>query len=387
MRIFYHAKKTAEAAEELHVFIEVYATNPAFLQMFQYIRLSKESRKIIAWHRFPERANLIDLKKNNTKEISSPHTEFKKEELVQEVLNETIKEMENDPKLKLVLYANMDKLEVVLRPFLENIPQERIKHIHLFEDGLGVLFKYKDSPNAFGHCSAQEFVEALKQKQFLDGHMAFGLAYYYPLTMHLFGWDIIQDLPDYAEIRKNLKHIDVRNVDFDDLRETLSSKEKKLIYRLVDFDNDYWSKILKDKKSVIYTSGWLPPDRAKAEQNILKKLMSDEQFSGLKNSEYIWIYKPHPSWAAYNAIDALKRTFPQLMEMPAKIPFEILIIADLLPTKVAGFASSLFYTIDEGRILYYVTNTYREDVGNYADFLKRFKKMDERKILQLYDFM
>lgn len=40
---------------EFHVFLESYATNPAFTQMIQYVQLPRQIPKLIAWHRFPYR--------------------------------------------------------------------------------------------------------------------------------------------------------------------------------------------------------------------------------------------------------------------------------------------------------------------------------------------
>lgn len=45
----------------VHVFLEAYATNPALSQIIEFSTLPKTDRKIIAWHRFPNRKNELDL--------------------------------------------------------------------------------------------------------------------------------------------------------------------------------------------------------------------------------------------------------------------------------------------------------------------------------------
>ena len=83
--------------KELHVFLESYATNPALTQMIQYSKLSPKTRKIIAWHRFPNRGKLIDLKKHNTREVFLQPKEGQWSESAQKVLKVVLEELQQHP--------------------------------------------------------------------------------------------------------------------------------------------------------------------------------------------------------------------------------------------------------------------------------------------------
>ena len=60
---------TALILPPVHIFLEVYATTPAFLEMVEMVRLPKNEPKFFAFHRFPEISNLVDLKLMNATEI------------------------------------------------------------------------------------------------------------------------------------------------------------------------------------------------------------------------------------------------------------------------------------------------------------------------------
>ena len=368
---------------DLHVFLEAYATNPALLQMIQYVQLPKNVRKLIAWHRFPNRAQHVNLALNNTREVPLMEKEGYWVDATKRMLKATKEEMDKDPNLMLVLHANLRKYDTVISYFLNEIPKERIRHIHLYEDGVGELFK------AFEHyqgSSREETEKVLKGEEKPKSGTVFGLNYFYPTTIYFFEWKIAQVLPRIEYIINNIKHADIQDVDFDYYRRKLTQEQKALLYQLMGFDYKYWSNLLKDKKSVMFTMGFHFGDKRKeaAERAILHRLRSDADFSGLDASEYIWLYKPHPSFDAKTALPLMRKEFPDMIEVPAQIPFEIFVLADLKPTKVAGYSSSLFYVMEEPEILYFIQ---RGPNDGYLKFLKEVKYLNNNKILNLSDYM
>ena len=370
-------------SRELHVFLEAYATDPALLQMIQYVQLPKDVRKIIAWHRFPNRSEHVNLLLNNTREVLLKKGEWHWMDSTLRVLKATKEELEKDPRLMLILHVNMDKYNGVISYFLKDIPKERIRHIYLYEDGVGELFK---RPSTFDVCSQQEVDDALMNYKASKRNIIFGLARIYPITVYLFGWDMIQTLPRFSTIINNVKHVDIQDVNFERYGKVLTREQKDFFYQLVGFDYNYWSNILKNKKSVMFTMGYHHGNKKaeNAERKILKRLVSDTSFSGIKPEEYIWLYKPHPSYKAGSSISKMREEFPNMIEIPAQIPYEIFIMADLKPTRTAGYSSSLFYVLQETDILYFIR---RGPSDFYLNFLKDILHLSENKILDLEQFM
>lgn len=53
----------------IHIFLEVYATTPTFLEMVEMVQLPENEPKFFAFHRFPKRSEKVDLKSINAVEI------------------------------------------------------------------------------------------------------------------------------------------------------------------------------------------------------------------------------------------------------------------------------------------------------------------------------
>lgn len=365
---------------ELHVFLEAYATNPALIQMIYYVQLPQNTPKIIAWHRFPNLSQKVDLSLNNTIEVPLIQREGYWTDATNRVLKVTKKEMDKNPNLKLVLHANMGKYDTVLSPFLKQIPKERIRHIHLYEDGAGEIFKWN-----FEIPSKEEAEKILNGEQKSKQGVIFQLHHFFPTTIHLFGWKDAQKLSQYTNKIKNLKQADIRDVDFNYYRDLLKEDQKNLLWQLLGFDYNYWSNLLKGKKSVIFTMGFYFNNKnmENAEVNFLRRLMTDRSFSGINPAEYIWLYKPHPSFDAGATVSQVKEEFPNMVGIPAQIPFETFILAGLKPTKTTGYSSSLFYVLNESDILYFIR---RFKGDGYLAFLKDVRHLPDYKILDLHNF-
>lgn len=293
--------------------------------------------------------------------------------------------MEHHPELKLVLHVNLTKMNYVIRPFLDKIPLNRIERIHLYEDGYGILFKEALQQKEHQRYSAQEIQEGVINPQKWKAEMVYSLHKAYPITYHLFGWKYLLENPEYKSVTDYFEGADVQDVDFDLLSKELSNSQKQMIYKLAGFDYDYFYRLMHNKKSIVFTMGYYFDNKEKeaSERNFLNKLHTDELFSGIKADEYIWFYKPHPSYSAAGTIDAVRQEHKDMIEIPAQIPFEVFALAGLKPTYTAGFSSSLFYVLDDKDILYFI----RRGRGDYyLNFLMQVRHLNPKKILDLSDF-
>ena len=375
------------ASTDFHVFMEGYATNPAFSQMIEYVQLPKQLRKIIAWHRFPNRKAIINLDFNNTREVDLPSGEGYWPEVTQRVLKATKEELEKHPEYQLVLHANMWKMDFVLKPFLNNIPKERIKMIHLYEDGYGELFKnYFLNPNSQRIYSKTEIQEVINSEREWQNDMVYTLSELYPVTYHFFGYSAIQNEPKFQPLRSFLKDLRVKDIDFQSLNLTLTEKQKQMIYKLAGFDYNYYKNLIKDKKSFVFIMGYHFGNETNeaAERNVLKKIRTEPKFSGISDPEnWVWFYKPHPSFWAQNSIKPMQEAFPDIKEISPQIPYEIFVLAGLKPTYTAGYSSSAFYPLNKEDILFFIQR-YNND--NYKIFLEEVRHLDKDQFLNLNDF-
>ncbi|MBR2137353.1 MAG: hypothetical protein IJ852_05290 [Alphaproteobacteria bacterium] len=381
-----HTRSTAP--RELHVFLESYATNPAFSQIIEYVKLPQSTRKIIAWHRFPNRADILDLKAENTIEIPLQKGEFHWQNSTYRVLFATLFELIKDPDLQLIFHANMRKMNTVLRPFLTWIPKDRIAHIHLYEDGYGELFKNElwrtENQKSF---SPESLQKGLKNSTHWDDLMILQLHRFYPVTYHFYAYDTAKKDPQFHSMIEFLHELNIENIDFSELNQTLDNAQKQKIYHLSGFDYAYYADLMKNKKTVIYLMGYHPIDKENEafERLFLHRLREDETFTQIKAADYLWFYKPHPSFQASAAASVIKQEFPDMIEINARIPFEIFILSGLRPNYVAGYSSSAFYPMEKDEILYFIKRPW-DDFHNrlgdaYAAFLLNVRHVDENRLI------
>ena len=127
--------KRHEAAKQgqLHVFVE-FTTNGALLEMVEFVKLPADVPKIIAWGRFQNVKDRVDLSKYNAREIKCNTAD---------IVREVKKELRKHPNYKIVFYTTIDHAGVSLFPLLEEIPSKNVAHIHFFEEGHGALAIHK----------------------------------------------------------------------------------------------------------------------------------------------------------------------------------------------------------------------------------------------------
>ena len=247
--------------------------------MIEYSKLPKSVRKIIAWHRFPHRSEVLDLNAYNTREIDLAAAEGYYAEGTRRMLVAVHEEIEKNPNAVLVIYANFNHIPVAVKPFLEQIPKEKIKRIHLFEDGYGELFKwgkeYIENKNFYDPDLDKKTLQALIDNKIKwEVYHSFGLRWHYPITYHFLHAQEMDTVAHLKKFRKSLKDADIRTINFDKLRKTLSNEQKDIIYRLSGFDYPKYNKLMRGKKTFMFVLGYHfgNKDRLKAEEKLLQSL-------------------------------------------------------------------------------------------------------------------
>ena len=349
--------------KEIHIFFETYATGPAFSHMIEFSKLDKNTRKIIGWNRFTNRAQLFDLKAYNTVEIPMQQSNLKASENLFSFAATVFDEITKDPAATLVLHSSFDKVASVLKPLLTVVPKQRIKEIHLYEDGYGDVFKWTDdilNQDAQYSKNLKDETEKLlnnpMRKAWHIRHV-FGLRELYPVTYHFLNASKMKDIERFSKLNTLLKDANIQDTNFENFSKTLTEEQKQIVYQLSGFDYERFKKLMLNKKSIMFVTGFYFNDQRyiDAEMKVLSLIQENKlnNFTLENPQDYVWLFKAHPASGDIYKKNGLKEKFPNIVEVPSSIPFEIFILSGLKPTLTAGFSSSLFFSLNDKDILFY----------------------------------
>lgn len=360
----------------IHLFYDGLATQPAFLGMIDMLQLPKNEIKVFAWHRFTKRSALTDLSKINAVEVDVVGREGYGLANVTPFLEKVKELMKQYPNSPLIIWTNSNNINYFFDVFFREINKDKIKHIHLYEDGLGILFTKQNDFERFTFSS--DDIELIKEYWFGDGkdvqfpsNGKYLLHHLFPVTYHFFGLKQAYKMPIYQSFFDQMFGALFEDIDFNALKKRLTRQQKEMLYQLVGFDNKKYQKIFKKQKTFMYVSGYYLNHLHHvhhAEISYLKHLMK-------KYPDYYFLFKPHPSFDAFDKSLYMKENFASLEVLNAQMPYEIFVLADLNPDKIAGKTSSLFYTLKSEQVEGYIAHPF------YGKGLKIYMGLsDEKKV-------
>lgn len=335
----------------IHIYLDK-ATLPSVLQMIDIVTQPANEPKFIAWNR------LKNVKKTaRLSSLSATALDWDKPYTPQ-----LLTFINKNPQTQVVIHYN--KLhDDLFREIIEQIPLSRIKMVHSYEDATGYFWYEEDS-----------------KTQIKKGIR-------YPVTYHFLNASYLKkkkcdNTPRCIELREIFKNKPVQEINLKKSIKNLSESQKKQIYNLANVDIRPLKKEFSQHPNILFVSGfnWKNNQFDFNQLFLLRQLCPSSQ--NIKNKKpYHLFYKSHPDQSAMAYLNAsAKKICPQLIEIPAHIPFEILIIADLVPDKIAGYNSSLFFNVNPEDILFYIE---RNEKDYYLPFLKLFKKLPDEKIISL----
>jgi hypothetical protein len=112
-----------------------------------------------------------------------------------------------------------------------------------------------------------------------------------------------------------------------------------------------------------------------AEIEYLKQLIQ-------KYPDYHFLLKEHPSYSSFDKGTFVKEIFSDKIDIiNPRIPYEIFIIADIIPEKVAGRLSSLCYTLSNEQIESYIVHS------SYVNGLKKYINLDTKKQIKVDSYI
>lgn len=338
---FYFTKRPIQPVKEntVYIFADV-ATGATILEMVQFVRLPKSSRKFVAWGSYPNLAE--KLQSYNAIQIpfkTQPYNQLVFS--IQKGLKHTVQQLlEENPNTQFVFHTNMFHSRTLLFPILQMIPSDQVKHIHLYEDGYGnTVASLKER--------ILQHVTPERPHNMWDIAYPYYTHFVYPTTYHLAYPEEIRQNAEFNQLANILKNADIQPVDFYEIKTHLTRKQKNKLKDLFDFDDAYFRDLFQkgNKKTVVLLGGRpMNAKEARAFQVVNEKILAD--------TSYTFIFKPHPHPASESLAVELKKKHKDLVIIPRSIPMEVFLLFDVVPDYIAGYSSSVFLTFHTNFILY-----------------------------------
>lgn len=365
---------------EVHFFYEPYATMPALLEAIEFVKLPQEKQKIFAWHRFTDREKKIDLNKYSATELKIPAAEgFYYPAKVHQYILDLARKNSN---ATFILYTNLAHIKTLLIPLLQKLPKNRVKHIHLYEDGLcGVVSASILRNESIDEIPIQNIMNLKKVLEDPKNYSNYKISYrdifaiskIYPTTYHLGCENLFNQ-----RFNSLKKQIQVDFVDFRKIRYTLKPSQKELLWKLLDFDYNKYKKLLFHKKSLFLLGGFFFDNK---NSRLIFHQFADALQNGVLMripNDLVWLYKPHPSFSAKGDMEYMRDLEKKWEFIPPQIPVEVFILAELEPTYVAGYPSSANFSFyNEQTALLFKRSNYQKILENLGIEPKKFISVKE----------
>lgn len=359
--LFYYSKGNYP----IHIFFENVGTTPELGGLLEYVQLPRRDIKIIAWHRIKPNLSKEEQKNNNTILFELPKIEGQYSKTEANFLSFLKKELKKYPNKSIIIYTGLDHMNFSVK-IAKEFPQNPISHIHFYEDGVfnlasGFTSRYQIE-------SAQANAEQIKiLKDYIQGKNNYQphpilIADIFPTTFHIAGAKKLIG----SNIEKKMKRKNISDFNIYDYQEKLSDYEKQLFSKILDFDTETLKKQLKGKDLYLFTTGHIHPKITARWKETPKNMLNI--LTNARNGRYgnipkniVWGYKLHPSLGITDISPIIRKTFPDMIEIPSHIPFEALIVLNLEPKKILGAGSSLFYWLNSNQVLAYISHPYYDD--------------------------
>ncbi len=338
----------------IHIFYEGLATMPALIGIIDMIQLPQEEIKVFAWHRFPNRKDLVDLSQISATEIQTENKEGYVLVNGHKFIGEIKQILDKNPKSPVIVYTNLNNYKYFFDSFLPVVDRKRIKHIHLYEDGMGELLSFYHAFYDFGYTrqdikDLENYYYSSEKEKRVPDCAKYMLHELFDLTYHFYGVNEVKGHPALDKFFTFIKDKRIKDIDFKEIANTMTIEQKEIFFKLMDFDVKYYENLFKNNKIFIFFGGMhFTPSHDKYHAEIgylkwLKKAYPDHKF----------LFKPHPSYSSYDGKKDLLNYFPDMEIINPQLPYQVFTLAGLEADKYAGSASSLFYDLPQEKIVGY----------------------------------
>ncbi len=357
----------------IHIYID-YATMPALLQMADLVNQPIEDKKFLFFRRFPDLSQRIDLTQYNAVQIDLPTSEYANIHTniaIQEAISTIYAAHMN---AQYIIHSNLWWNEVLI-PILKIIPKEKIKHLHLYEDGISniIYSRKKDTlainPEKIDYKS--DLLSILSDEKEYNRQYNFAFHLLYPTTYYFSFIEYAKQHPEFDTFMSFLSGATLQEIDWYRLANSLTKEQKETIYHLTDFDINLYKEQIKNKQ----TDFFLLRGAFSSNEEQIKTTV--HLFKN-QDKNRLLVLKEHPSLFSRQIAKNIQHNIPNSIIFPKHIPFEVLILADLMPDTVSGYTSSAFFAVPAEKIKYFITT----DTDYYLPFLKELNIVSDEKIIK-----
>ena len=356
---------------KIHIYID-WATTPALLQMTDFVKQPQRDKKFIFWRRFPNLTERVNLAELNAVQIDLPQSEEKNNICYQIVENSIQTIYEQNPDTDYVIHTNLWWNELLI-PILRIIPKEHIKHLHIYEDGVSnIVHSRKHLTIAIqpDYDYASDLQHILNNQKEYSHHYDLTFHTLYPTTYYFGFVDYAKNNEDFYLFMNFIGTADIQEINYEKIAKKLSDKQKQQIFELVGFDIKDYKKQIENKPVDFF---------------LLRGAFSsiDEQIKTVptlfKNDKNrVLVLKEHPNLNNRIIAKKIQEKIPNSIIFPKHIPFEVLILADLMPDTVSGYTTSVFFTVPKEKIKYFITSNH----DSYLPFLKELNIITDEQVIQ-----
>lgn len=286
-------------------------------------------------------------------------------------------------RLNIEIYSNTTHALKNIKPIISSLsgnPNVNIAEINLYDDGSAEyinLYNWKNTPNKIDALNA----DLLVMKDYVEGYSTQSPSY----MSSRYNWHKLYDTEyhflraDYLTIEPNLNDLrdylgnSLEQMDWGKF-EQLSKAKQQLFLSIVGFDKDSLEKSYANSpnKNFVFTgtTTWAGNETrefyAKQQINVINNAINETSPLYL-GEEYDLFFKGHPRGGDIN--NMILNAFKDMINIPASISFEVLMMTGSLPDKVAGIASSLYFTIPAEKVDFIVF-TSSDDITDREEALK-----------------
>ncbi|QDJ12677.1 sialyltransferase [Mergibacter septicus] len=363
------------SAKNITVYLD-YATLPALNTLLDFAQ-NKDDRstvRIFGLSRFPLSQEIVDQYPAGVIKVAkmkrNDQTDF--DQLL-------FKEIEDSKEtVNLTIYANLTWAAKMLSPlaaYMHTHPNKvKIKHLYLYDDGSGdylALYQNRNKNIQQELEQAEKLLPYLlvaKEKEFSAEQFNLPAFYRYvwhksvPTTYIMLRPDYLTKDPLMQPLKTYLGDR-IEQMDWTKYQH-LTAEQQQFFLQLVGFTPEIKHSLETKQKKFVFTgtTTWLGDSKdreyyAKAQTNILNNFIQPNGalYIGEGYQNY---FKGHPRGLDIN--DYILAHTKELINISANIPFELLIMTDLLPEKVGGMVSSLYFSLPEKNISHLIFTTSKE---------------------------
>lgn len=324
-----------------HIYLDP-ASTPALFQMIDLLHQLPEEPKFVAWRRYTHAlpTKLLSSHHITRSEITADTSDYS----FQQITKREIKLFyQKYPRAIFVIHGNMYH-PWSFESALSVIPKEQIKKLHLYEDSVGRVL-WEGCTSILTHYAP---------KWPTVYHMAF--------------------LKQAKSMCPEVTSLTLEETEWMRLKKGLGKSLKTVLYYLTGLEEKTVRALYGKGEVIVFLDDTaVRPDKLRM---WLKEKL--DEYPELKNA--VWLYKNHPRFRGRGpSWGVLKSMGLKVHPLPSKMPFEVLILADLMPRYVMGYSSSVFFSVPPERVLGYI----RRQHDPYLPILKKLYFFPDKAVLSM----